>query len=210
MALIPRDVSDEQASALPVAGMAALSAVQHLKAEPGKTIVIVGAAGAVGGYATQIARARGASVLAVVRSGSRNEALQLGATKVYEGELTEAIEQIRRTHTEGVDTVLDLVSNRQAIGAHLGILKPGGAIVSSIRAADEEWFAQHRVTAFNLSSASSPIPLEEGLKKLGQLLQERSIAPRIRSILLLEQASEALRQLRTGGLPGKVLLQIKS
>jgi hypothetical protein len=72
LARIPGNVPDDQAAALPVAGIAALGSLELLALAPGERLVVMGAAGAVGGYAVQMAVARGAYVIATApgRRGS--------------------------------------------------------------------------------------------------------------------------------------------
>jgi NADPH:quinone reductase-like Zn-dependent oxidoreductase len=78
LARIPERVSDEQAAALPTAAVTALRTVELLGVSAGQLLVIMGATGGVGGYAVQMARARGAHVIATVR-GDADGARRLGA-----------------------------------------------------------------------------------------------------------------------------------
>lgn len=66
----PDSVPDDQAAALPVAAVAALGSLELLALVPGQRLVVMGAAGGVGGYAVQMAVARGARVRATVRSSA--------------------------------------------------------------------------------------------------------------------------------------------
>ena len=77
LARIPDGVTDQQVAALPVAGITALGALQLLGAAADQRLVIMGATGGVGGYAVQMAHARGAHVIATVR-GDADEARRLG------------------------------------------------------------------------------------------------------------------------------------
>src|SRR5580698_5906337 len=64
LAHIPEGVTDEQAAALPIAAITALGSLELLGVSAGQRVVVMGAAGAVGGYAVQMARSRGANVIA--------------------------------------------------------------------------------------------------------------------------------------------------
>ena len=68
IAPIPDGVSDEQAAALPTAGLTALASLEILGVRQGSTVLILGASGGVGGFATQIAHHRGARVIGSARS----------------------------------------------------------------------------------------------------------------------------------------------
>jgi|GEM_PF-5705897 len=63
-ARIPDGVADDQAAALPIPATTALRTVELLQVAAGQHVLVMGAAGAVGGYAVQIARTRGAHVIA--------------------------------------------------------------------------------------------------------------------------------------------------
>jgi NADPH:quinone reductase len=89
---IPDGVSDEQAAALPIPGITALGSLDLLGVNAGKRLVVMGATGGVGGYAMQIARSRGAHVIATVR-GDADEARRLGAEEVYD---TNAVDVVPR------------------------------------------------------------------------------------------------------------------
>ncbi len=151
LARIPDGVSDEQAAALPVSGLTALGSLELLKVAAGQRLVVMGATGGVGGYAVQMARARGAHVLATVR-GDADEARRLGAEEVYDTKAVDVIDALHAAHPDGVDAILDLVNGKDAIRRDAEILKPGGSVVSTIGAADEKWFAGRQITAYNINA----------------------------------------------------------
>jgi NADPH2:quinone reductase len=118
----------------------------------------MGATGGVGGYAVQMARSRGAHVIATVRGGA-DEARRLGAEEVYDTKAVDVVDVIgalHAAHPEGVDAVLDLVNGKDAIRRDAEILKPGGGLVSTIQAADESWFAGRKITAYNVGPNLNP------------------------------------------------------
>src|SRR5271155_4717373 len=149
LARIPDGVSDEQAAALPIPGITALQSLELLGVAAGQRVVVMGATGGVGGFAVQMARARGAYVIATVR-GDADEARRLGAEEVYDTKIGDVIGAIRAAYPGGVDAVLDLVNGNDAIGRDAEILKRGGSLVSPIHAADEKWFAGRGITAQNI------------------------------------------------------------
>ncbi len=207
LALIPDGVSDEQAAALPVAAAAALGSLNLLKTGAGQTLVIMGATGGVGGYAVEIAKARGAHVIATVR-GEVDEAKRLGADEVFNTKAGDALKSIREAHPHGVDAVLDLVSGKDTISADCKVLKPGGSLVSTIYSADEKWFAEHDIKAHNLIGKTNPSASSEGLKEIVGLLADEKITTRIRATAGLDEAQDILERLRNGGLLGKAVIRI--
>jgi NADPH:quinone reductase-like Zn-dependent oxidoreductase len=167
----------------------------------------MGATGGVGGYAVQIARARGAHVIATVR-GDADEARSLGAEEVYDSKAVDVVEAVRASHPDGVDAILDLVNGKDAIRRDADILRPGGGLVSTLYAADEEWFAAHRITAHNIGSSANPASSPQGLSDLARLLTDGTITARIRSTAGLDGAGQLLEKLRDGGLRGKAVIRL--
>jgi NADPH:quinone reductase-like Zn-dependent oxidoreductase len=207
LARIPDGVADDQAAALPIPAVTALRTVDLLQVSAGQHVVVMGATGGVGGYAVQMARSRGAHVIATVR-GDADEARRLGAEEVYDSQATDVIDALRAAHPAGADAVLDLVSGPDAIRRDAEILKPGGRLVSTIFAADEEWFAQHQVTARNSASGANPLISPQGLTTVAGMLADGTITARIRLTVELEDAGQILDKLRTGGLRGKAVIRL--
>jgi len=207
LARIPDHVSDEQAAALPVAALAALGSIELLGVTTGQRLVVMGAAGAVGGYAVQIARSRGAHVIATVRSGA-DEAHRLGAAEVYDAGQGDPIDALHAAHPDGVDAILDLVNGSDAIRRDAGVLKSGGRLVSAIGAADIGWFAERQIAAQNVGPGNNPELSPQGLDDVARMLAEGTISARIRSVVELDGAGQALEQLRHGGLHGKAIIRL--
>src|SRR5690348_3086911 len=137
LAPIPDGVADEQAAALPIAAITALRSLELLGVTPGQRLVVMGATGGVGGYTVQMARDKGVHVTATVR-GDVDEARRIGAEEVYDAEAADVFDALRTSHPDGVEAVLDLVNGSDIIRRDAEILKPGGVLVSTRYAADEE------------------------------------------------------------------------
>jgi NADPH:quinone reductase-like Zn-dependent oxidoreductase len=207
LARIPDGVADDQAAALPIAAVTALRTVDLLEVTAGQHVVVMGATGGVGGYAVQMARSRGAHVLATVR-GDADEARRLGAEEVYDSQATDVIDALRAAHPDGVDAVLDLVSGPDAIRRDAEVIRPGGRLVSTTFAADEGWFAERQITAHNNASSANPLISPEGLTTVAQMLADGTITARIRTTADLEAAGQVLDQLRRGGGRGKTVIRL--
>jgi NADPH:quinone reductase-like Zn-dependent oxidoreductase len=167
----------------------------------------MGATGGVGGYAVQMARSRGAHVIATVR-GDADEARRLGAEEVYDTKAVEVIDALRAAYPHGFDAVLDLVNGPDSIRRDAEIIKNGGSLVSTIYAADEAWFAERKITAHNISSSTNPFSSRQGLNEVARMLADGTITARIRSTIELDDAGQMLEKLRNGGLRGKVIIRI--
>src|SRR5580692_6704889 len=207
VARIPDGVTDDQAAALPIPATTALRTIDLLEVTAGQQVVVMGATGGVGGYAVQMARSRGAHVIATVR-GDADEARRLGAEEVYDASSVDVIDALHRSHPYGVDAVLDLVNGSGAINRDAEILKPGGGLVSTIFAADEKWFAERHIAAHNIAGNANPFSTPQGLNQLAGMLADGIITARIQSTVALEGAGQILEKLRKGGLRGKALIRM--
>jgi NADPH:quinone reductase-like Zn-dependent oxidoreductase len=207
MARIPDGVSDEQAAALPIAGITALRSLDLLRVVASQRLIVMGATGAVGGYAVQMARARGVRVIATVR-GDVGEARRLGAEEVYDTKAVEVVDALRAAHPDGVDAVLDLVNDSNAIRRDADVLRSGGSLVSTLYAADERWFAERRISAHNIASNSNPLSSPQGLEEVARMLADGKITARIGSRFELDGADQMLEKLRHGGLRGKTVIRL--
>ena len=207
VARIPDGVTDDQAAALPIPATTALRTIDLLEVTAGQQVVVMGATGGVGGYAVQMARARGAHVIATVR-GDADEARRLGAEEVYDSQAGDVIAALRAAHPDGVDAVLDLVNGPDAIRRDAEVIRPAGRLVSTIFAADEGWFAQRQITAHNHASSANPLISPQGLVTVAQMLADGTITARIRSTAGLDAAGQILDELRHGGLRGKAVIHL--
>ena len=207
LARIPDGVTDEQAAALPVPALTALGSLELLGVTKGQRLVVMGGTGGVGGYAVQMARSRGAHVIATVR-GDADEARRLGAKEVYDTKAVDVIDALHAAHPEGVDAVFDLVNGSDAIRRDAEILKPGGSLVSTIQAADVGWFAGRKITAQNVGPNVNPSFSPQGLNQVARMLADGTITARVRTTVELEGAGQVLEKLRSGGLSGKAVVHI--
>ena len=207
LARIPDGVTDDQAAALPIPGITALGALDLNGVIADQWVVVIGATGGVGGYAVQMARARGAHVIATVR-GDPDEARRLGAAEVYDSRAVDAIDAIKATHPEGVDAVLDLVNAANAIRRDADIIKAGGHLVSTVYAADVQWFAGRSITAQNIRSFQNSLASGRGLTEVARLLAAGTITARIGSTVPLDEAGAVLDRLRHGQIRGKAVIRL--
>jgi NADPH:quinone reductase-like Zn-dependent oxidoreductase len=125
LARIPRTLSDIEAAALPTSASTAGQALRALGGpQPGMTVLIHGAAGAVGGFAVQLAKAAGATVAATASTANMRYVAGLGADLVIDYR-SERFEE----HVSDVDLALDFVGGETLDRTWLAV-KTGGAVVS--------------------------------------------------------------------------------
>jgi NADPH:quinone reductase-like Zn-dependent oxidoreductase len=123
----PAELHDVEAAALPVATLTAWQALEAGGgARRGKTILVTGAAGAVGGFAVQFAKKLEATVFATASTVDCEHVRNLGADAVISYE-TQRFED----RFSGVDVVLDLVGG-DTVERSWSVLRAGGTIVSTV------------------------------------------------------------------------------
>ncbi|MFD7256347.1 NADP-dependent oxidoreductase [Streptomyces sp. NPDC059874] len=125
----PASIPLVNAAALPVAGLTAWQAVfEHGKVAAGQRVLVNGAGGGVGGFATQLAKHAGAEVIATAGPRSTEAVLRQGADQVIDytaGPVSAALDG------RPVDTLLNLVPLSPPDAAALAaVVRPGGRIVS--------------------------------------------------------------------------------
>lgn len=123
------DLDHATAGVLGLAGSAALAAVDAVAPKDGELVLVSGATGGVGGYAVQLAAARGATVIATARPGAAAEQVTaLGArhTVDHHGDLAD---QVRRVAPKGVDAVLHLAGDPIMLAS---LLTRGGRFASTL------------------------------------------------------------------------------
>ncbi len=136
IAKAPDGLRDVDAGSLAVAGTTAMSAVEAVAPSEGTTVLVLGATGGVGSFALQLARGRGAHVIASVRPGDEGFVTDLGAAETvdYMGDIAAAI---RERYPDGVDAAIDAVSHGDGFAAIADLVHPGGILVSTRGAAGE-------------------------------------------------------------------------
>ena len=123
----PERLDHVQAAALPMAGLTAWQAlVETAGIGEGNRVLINGAAGGVGHLAVQIAKARGAYVVAVAAAANAHFVRALGADEVIDYTTTAIPEA-----TGDLDVVLESIGGEYPVQA-VQVLKPGGVLVSTL------------------------------------------------------------------------------
>jgi NADPH:quinone reductase-like Zn-dependent oxidoreductase len=204
--VIPAGLSDAQAAALPTPALTALASLAALDVGAGTNLLVLGATGAVGGAAVQIARKRGANVTAVVKPGQEDDARSLGASDVVAAH-GDVVAAVRAVHAEPFEAVLDLVSDGDALKRQAPLVKRGGKLVTTIHDADEAWFAERGVGAINIVMNETPQSSPAGLDELAGLVLEGTLTVRIASERPLADANAVLDGMKAGRISGKVILR---
>jgi NADPH:quinone reductase-like Zn-dependent oxidoreductase len=192
----PRTVDHVHAASVPRAGLTAWQALfDHGKLAKGQTVVIHGAAGAVGSTAVQLARWAGAEVIGTGRSRAQQLVKELGADRFI------ALDEDRLEDAAGsADVVFDLVGG-EVLARSSALLKPGGTLVSVVwreLPADRDDIR----TVFFVQEAK-----QAQLTELARLVDAGHLRPQVGGVYPLAQAVEAYRAKAAGGIPGRMVLQ---
>ena len=197
----PHALSLEEAAALPLAGLTAWQiVVETIQLEAGADILIHGAAGGVGHLAVQIAKARGANVIATARIEQADWLRELGVEQTID---------YRSERFEDLVGDLDAAIDFTGVNGErsLPVLRPGGILVSvpsgvSPQLLDLAARSDRRATGFLVE----PDPV--GLAGLSHLVENGQLQVEVDRVFDLEQVAEAHRLAEAGHAGGKIVLRV--
>lgn len=191
---LPADV----AATLPVAGEAALRGLRLLDLQPGETLLIHGAAGAVGSLAVQFAVAQGVTVIGTASERDAETLRELGAHPVRYGQ--GVFERVRELAPDGVDAVLDIAG----AGDLPGSIELTDGTERVVTLADSAAFE----LGVTFSSGGRRDQTPDVLRRLADAVVDGSLVVAPPRHLPLAEAAEAQALVAHGGKRGKVLLDL--
>ena len=196
LAELPDGLGFADASAVPVCGLTARLLLDTAAVSDGDVVLVTGAAGMVGGFAVQLAIARGARVLAAVREPDADEARRLGAEMVVStGSGLEA--QVREERVDGVDACVDTVG----LGADaLVCVRDDGKFVTSVPTAVPD--GQRGIDTGTVQVQ----PDAAATAELAARAAAGELTVRVAETLPLERFRDAYARLARGGVRGKLVL----
>ena len=136
IATAPDGLPSAQLTTVSLNGLTAWAAIKALALRSGQTLVIAGAAGAVGGFALELAAARGIRVIAAVSERDRDYVLSLGANDIAAREDGNLGLLVRKILPGGADAFFDTTTALGDTG--LAAVKDGGSYVTSTTPPDAE------------------------------------------------------------------------
>lgn len=203
-AAMPAGMIYTEAAAVPTAGMAALTLVEDAGCGPGRTVLVVGATGGVGQAAVQLAARAGARVIATARPDMADELRRLGAGEIVDHAAGPLNRQVVAAYPEGVDIVLDMVSDRHGTERIAQLLRPGGVYLSTTWSVNPDAMAARQVRGGNVEVRPSAALLD----RLTGLIEAGDLEVRIDREVPLAEAPAALLDNRAGGARGKTVIRI--
>jgi NADPH2:quinone reductase len=198
----PAELDWPQAAGLLLAGATAVHTLEATGVQEGDTVLVHGASGGVGLYAVQLARLRGARVIAT--AGERNHDLlrELGAEPVAYGD--GLLDRVRALAPDGVDAALDLVGSDEAMDVSL-------ALVDRDRVASIANFSRGPEEGIQLLGGGPGADPGDELRaaarpELARLAAAGDLRVVVAATYPLDDAADAHRQIATGHTTGKIAL----
>jgi NADPH:quinone reductase-like Zn-dependent oxidoreductase len=199
IALKPANLDFPHAAALPVGALTSWQAMfdtAHLQS--GQKILIHGASGGVGSLAVQLAKAKGAYVIATGSGRSAEFVKSLGADEFIDYSTTKFEEAVT-----DADVVFDTIGG-ETQNRSFQALKRGGFLVSIIAPPSEELAAKFGVQAAVLYAH----PNGETLAEIAKLVEAGEVTPHLETVLPLAEIQQAHELMEHGSKRGKIVLQI--
>ena len=212
LALKPANLSFEQAAIVPISGFAALQALRDVgQVQAGQRVLVLGAAGGVGSYAVQLAKAFGARVTGVASTRQLELVRSLGADDVAD--------YTREDVTDGSrhwDLVIDTGGHRP-LSRLRRALTPRGTLVIVGSEGRGRWLGgfDRNLRAVALSpfvgqrlGMLSSKTRQDDLQTLRELLEAGKVIPAVSATYPLAEVPEAIRQLVEGHRGGKLVITV--
>jgi NADPH:quinone reductase-like Zn-dependent oxidoreductase len=211
----PVSISLSETASIPIAGLTAHQALfrDDMGAlKPGQSLLIHGASGGLGSFATGFASAIGARVAATCRPANAAYLREIGAELAIDytqGHITAALEHWAPS---GTDVVVDAVSG----GKHrelLDALAPGGRLVIIATVTDDGDIAALTAEAERRGRSVYFLILDhlrvaQDLRAIAQLIDGGRMRMPAITRYPLERAGEALQAMQAGGIRGKLVIEI--
>lgn len=199
VAIKPKSLTYVEAASVPVVALTAWQAlIDAAKLSGGQTVLIHGGSGGVGTMAIQIAKARGARVIATASTANQDLLKELGADVTVDY-TKQKFEDVARD----VDVVLDSVG-KDTLARSYGVVKKGGFIATLVARLDQSELDKHGIRGASISVK----PDAKELAEITSLIEAKKIKPVVTEVLPLTEAVKALQQAATHHTRGKIVLKI--
>lgn len=173
MARVPTGLALDVAAASPTVGTAGLSLIDLLEPVAGQVILIVGAGGGVGTFSTQFAINAGASAIVNINAGAEARMRSYGVEETIIRSQESVGEAVRRSHPNGVDALIDLVSDATAFASMTSLVCTGGTAITTQYVADLQTLQSRRIRGVNFNLAQSQS--SELLERVGKSLVDHIV-----------------------------------
>lgn len=200
----PSGSSHAQAATLPMNGLTARRALDVLGLAPGDTLAVTGAAGAVGGYVVQLAKADGLRVIADAAPADERLVSDLGADEIVtRGESVG--QRIRERHPRGVAAVVDAALQGDDV---MSALRDGGQIAVVRRPGERGTSTLHPERGIEIRDVwvLDYTRATDKLDALRVLAEQGAVTMRVARTFPASDAASAHRAFESGGVRGRLVL----
>ena len=198
----PDGLSAVEAGGLPLAGLTAWQCLVDIaEVKPGQRVLVHAGAGGVGHLAVQIAKARGAHVIATASAAKHDLLAELGVDEPVDYRSRQFEEVL-----EPVDVVYDLIGGDVAVRS-LQVLQPDGIMISLPSAAAGAAVEAGRARGLRTTGMLVE-PDGDGLQELAALVDTGAVRVRVAETFPLDRAADAHRLGEQGRTAGKIVLTI--
>lgn len=204
----PKNISFEEAAALPLAATTALQAVRDKGLlKNGNKVLIIGCSGGVGSYALQIAKYYGANVTGVCSTKNEAHIRSLGADEVIDYSKTE-LSQLKDSYdlVLGVNGSYPLRLCKRLLKPHGRYVMIGGSLGHIFKSIFFGWIMSLGSRKMDFLSAKSNT---DDLEFISKLAEEGRIRPMIDKIFGLGETADAIRYITEHHAMGKVIIKVK-
>ncbi|GCE29049.1 NADPH:quinone reductase [Dictyobacter alpinus] len=203
LALKPEQLSFAEAATISGGATTAWSALfENAELQSGQRVLIHGAAGGVGLFATQFANWKGAQVIATASTSNSEFVRSLGAEQVIDYTTTPFEEVVR-----DVDVVLDTIGG-EVLQRSMQVVKRGGILVSLLEKPSPQAAEQYGIRAMS-NAPTFPFPSTSLLQTIARLMADGQVKTTIMQTFSLQDASLAHALSETGHGRGRIILQVK-
>jgi len=195
----PIGIGHTEAAAVPLAGLTAWQALfDHGLLKEGQRVLIHAAAGGVGTYAVQFAKAKGAHVIGTASAHNVDFLKRLGADEVIDYNMDDF-----ETALSDIDLVIDTIGGETQLKS-LEVLKEGGRLITVLA---PEYTAEAKAKKVHLIAFTAQSNAEQ-LKEIGKLIDNGKVKPIVETIYTLTDAKKAHIESEDGHTRGKIVLQV--
>ena len=199
VARVPGTLDHIGAAAVPLAGLTAWQGLfDHGALRAGQTVLIHAGAGGVGHFAVQLAKARGATVIATASGDHVDFVRSLGADQVIDHRHERFDDQVR-----DVDLVYDLVGG-ETQERSWALLKQGGALVTTLAEPPQDKAQAHCVRATRYTVQ----PDAGQLREIDELIDAGKVRPHVERTFDMASVHEAFAAIEHGHVAGKLVLDL--
>jgi NADPH:quinone reductase-like Zn-dependent oxidoreductase len=208
---ISDNLSFEQAASIPIAGLTAYHGVNGIvELNSGDFFFIWGGGGGLATFAIQLAKLKGATVIATVGKDEKKQTvLDLGADYVFNHYTDDIVSEVKKITPKGLDVIIDYVGPATFDRSFSMLRKNGHIIFCGIITGTETKLSIHQTYFRHLNLHGIYLGSKNEFSEFLDLINSGKVVPKIHQIFDLKAAEKAHSLLESGEYIGKIVLKIE-